>query len=416
MLKAGSPAVTSTSTDTSAASIPVTAAESTRASMAAIVGRGGERVNVQNPIRGGVETILEAPCSHVLKSAIPRLYRPGLVREPAMKAKVKVRGVGFILVLALGTLLAPLATDAQQKGKVYRIGFLGNSTAALEANLVGPFRDGLRELGYDEGRNVLIEYRWAEGKYERFPALIAELIALKVDVIVTAGTPATLAVKKATSSVPLVMVAVGDPVGTGIVASLNRPGGNITGLTSISPELDGKRLELLREVIPKLSHIAVLWNAASPLQVVAEAQTRAAAQVLRLKVLSLGVRNQEEIEAAFATMVRERPGALLVLADRLFLHHRARIMDFAAQHRLPGVHAYRELVEAGGLMSFGPSYAGMHKRAATYVDKILKGAKPADLPVEAPTTFELVINLKAAKALGLTIPQSVFLRATEIIQ
>ncbi len=333
-----------------------------------------------------------------------------------MKAKVKVRGVGFILVLALGTLLAPLATDAQQKGKVYRIGFLGNSTAALEANLVGPFRDGLRELGYDEGRNVLIEYRWAEGKYERFPALIAELIALKVDVIVTAGTPATLAVKKATSSVPLVMVAVGDPVGTGIVASLNRPGGNITGLTSISPELDGKRLELLREVIPKLSHIAVLWNAASPLQVVAEAQTRAAAQVLRLKVLSLGVRNQEEIEAAFATMVRERPGALLVLADRLFLHHRARIMDFAAQHRLPGVHAYRELVEAGGLMSFGPSYAGMHKRAATYVDKILKGAKPADLPVEAPTTFELVINLKAAKALGLTIPQSVFLRATEIIQ
>lgn len=256
-----------------------------------------------------------------------------------MKAKVKVRGVGFILVLALGTLLAPLATDAQQKGKVYRIGFLGNSTAALEANLVGPFRDGLRELGYDEGRNVLIEYRWAEGKYERFPALIAELIALKVDVIVTAGTPATLAVKKATSSVPLVMVAVGDPVGTGIVASLNRPGGNITGLTSISPELDGKRLELLREVIPKLSHIAVLWNAASPLQVVAEAQTRAAAQVLRLKVLSLGVRNQEEIEAAFATMVRERPGALLVLADRLFLHHRARIMDFAAQHRLPGVHA-----------------------------------------------------------------------------
>ena len=319
------------------------------------------------------------------------------------------------VILALVLFAAPLAAHAQQPGKLHRIGFLGNSTAALEANLVGPFREGLRDLGYVEGRNILIEYRWAEGKYERFPALIAELIALKVDVIVTAGTPATLAVKKATTSVPLVMVAVGDPVGTGIVASLSRPGGNITGLTSISPELDGKRLELLREVIPNVSHIAVLWNAASPLQVVAEKQTQAAAQVLRMKVLSLGVRTEEEIEDAFAAIVRERPGALLVLADRLFLHHRARIMDFAAQHRLPGVHAYRELVEAGGLMSFGPSYADMHRRAAYFVDKILKGAKPADLPVERPATFELVINLKTAKALGLTIPQSVLLRATEVI-
>ncbi|MBI2153864.1 MAG: ABC transporter substrate-binding protein [Candidatus Rokubacteria bacterium] len=329
---------------------------------------------------------------------------------------MKIRGVGLIVTLALGILAAPLPVDAQQKAKMYRIGFLGNSTAALEANLVGPFRDGLRDLGYNEGQNVLIEYRWAEGKYERFPTLIAELIALKVDVIVTAGTPATLAVKKATASVPLVMVAVGDPVGTGIVASLGRPGGNITGLTSISPELDGKRLELLREVVPKLSHIAVLWNAASPLQVVAERETRAAAQVLGMKVLSLGVRTAEEIESAFAAILKEQPGALLVLADRLFLHHRTRIMDFATQNRLPGVHAYRELVQVGGLMSFGPSYAGMHRRAATYVDKILKGAKPADLPVEAPTTFELVLNLKAAKALGLTIPQSVLLRATEVLQ
>jgi putative tryptophan/tyrosine transport system substrate-binding protein len=329
---------------------------------------------------------------------------------------VTVREVGVILLLALGILLVPVPTQAQPPGKMPRIGFLGNSTAALEANLVGPFRDGLRELGYVEGQNVLIEYRWAEGKYERFPGLIAELIALKVDVIVTAGTPASLAVKKATTSVPLVMVAVGDPVATGLVASLARPGGNITGLTSIAAEMEGKRLELLREVVPKISHIAVFWNAASPIQVIQERETRAAAQVLGMKYLSLGVRNQEEIEAAFATIVRERPGGLLVLADRLFLHHRARIMDFAAQHRLPGVHAYRELVEAGGLMSYGPSYAGMHRRAAYYVDKILKGAKPADLPVERPATFELVINLKAAKALGLTIPQSVFLRATEVIQ
>ena len=311
---------------------------------------------------------------------------------------------------------APLVADAHQSGKVSRIGFLGNSTAALEANLVGPFRDGLRDLGYVEGRNVLIEYRWAEGKYDRFPTLIAEPIALKVDVIVTAGTPATQAVKKATTSVPLVMVAVGDPVGTGIVASLNRPGGNITGLTSIAPELEGKRLELLREVIPKLSHIAVLWNPVNAFAVISEKEVHAAAQVLRMKVQSLGVRTPEELDGAFAAIERERPGALLVLADRLFLHDRTRIMNFAAKHRLPGVYAYRELVEAGGLMSFGPSYGGMHRRAAYFVDKILKGAKPADLPVERPATFELVINQKAAKALGLTIPQSVLLRATEVIQ
>jgi putative ABC transport system substrate-binding protein len=322
----------------------------------------------------------------------------------------------FIAALTGGLLAAPLAAEAQQTGKVYRIGFLGNSTAALEANLVGPFREGLRDLGYVEGRNVLIEYRWAEGKYDRFPALIGELLALKVAVIVTAGTPATLAVKKATTSVPLVMLAVGDPVGTGIVPSLSHPGGNITGLTAISTEMDAKRLELLREVVPSVSYIALLWNAGSPLQVLAEKQVQAAAQVLRMRVLSLGVKTEEEIKSALAVMARERPDALLVLADRLLLHHRAPIMDFATRHRLPGVHAYRELVEAGGLMSFGPSYADMHKRAAYFVDRILKGAKPGDLPVERPLTFELVINLKVAKALGLTIPQSVLLRGTEIIQ
>ena len=312
-------------------------------------------------------------------------------------------------------IVAPLAAEAQRAGKIPRVGFLGNSTAALEANLVGPFREGLRNAGYIEGHNVVIEYRWAEGQYERFPALIDELIALKVDVIVTAGTPATLAVKKATKSVPLVMVAVGDPVGTGIVPSLSHPGGNITGLTSISSEIEGKRLELLREVIPTISHIAVLWNAASPIQVLQEKQTRAAAEVLRMKMLSLGVRTEQEIKDAMATIVRERPGALFVLADRLFLHHRVRIMEFAAQQRLPGVHAYRELVEVGGLMSFGPSYADMHRRAAYFVDRILKGAKPADLPVERPSTFELVINLKTAKALGLTVPPVLLAQADDLI-
>lgn len=326
------------------------------------------------------------------------------------------KGFRFTLAFTLAILLLPFVAAAQQSSPMHRIGFLGNTTPELEANLIEPFRQGLRDFGYSEGRNTVIEYRWLEGRYERLPALIGELLALKVDVIVTAGTPATLALKKATTTVPLVMIAVGDPVGTGIVPSLSHPGGNITGLTSISPELDGKRLELLREIIPGIAHIAVLWNSDSPLQFVGQRRTQEAAAVLGMKVLSLGVRNEEGLEKALAEIARQQPKALLVLADRLFLFHRKRIMDFAAIQRLPGVHAYRELVEAGGLMSFGPSYAGMHRRAAYFVDRILKGANPGDLPVERPATFELVINLKAANALGLKIPQSVMLRATEIIQ
>jgi len=235
-------------------------------------------------------------------------------------------------------------------------------------------------------------------------------------VIVTAGTPAAQAFQKAKTSIPLVMVAVGDPVGTGIVASLNRPGGNITGLTSISPELEGKRIELLREVDPKLSHIAVLWNPSNAFHVIEKKEAEDAASALRIKVLYLAVRTREQFDNAFATIVQERPEALLVFADRLFLHERSRIMNFAVQHRLPGVYAYLELVEAGGLMSYGPNYGDMHRRAATYVDKILKGIKPADLPVERPMKFELVINLKAAKALGLTIPQTVLFRADRVIR
>ena len=319
----------------------------------------------------------------------------------------------FLIVAFLG--VGPVA-DAQQLGKIPRIGFLGNSTAALEENLVGPFREGLRDLGYVEGKNISIEYRWAEGKYERFPALISELIAQKVDMIVTAGTPASLAVKKAAPSIPLVMIAVGDPIGTGLIKSLAEPGGNVTGLTSIAADLEGKRIELLREVIPKLSHVAVFWNPASPFQVVAEKEVQAAARVFKMKVLSLGVQAPEQFDNAFATIRKERPRALLVLADRLFLHNRARIMEFTTQHRLPGVYAYLELVEAGGLMSYGPSYADMHKRAATFVDKILKGRKPADLPVEQPMKFELVINLKTAKQIGVTIPQWTLMKADRVIR
>ena len=310
----------------------------------------------------------------------------------------------------------PLAAHAQEPARIRRIGFLGNSTAALEANLVEPFREGLRELGYVEGRNIVIEYRWAEGDYERLPALVAELIAAKVDVIVTAGTPATLAVKKATTSVPLVMVAVGDPIGTGIVPSLARPGGNITGLSSVAPDLEGKRLQLLKEIIPKLARVAVFWNPVNPFHVGSLKQARTAAEALHIKIDALGVREEDEFDNAFAAVAKQRPDGLLVLADRVFLHNRTRLMEFAAKNRLPTVNAYRELVDAGGLMSYGPSYEDMHRRAALYVDKILKGSNPGELPVEQPTKFTLAINVKAAKALGLALPTTLLARADEVIE
>lgn len=322
----------------------------------------------------------------------------------------------FIMLLGGAAVAASGPTRAQAAGKVHRIGFLGNSTAALEANLVGPFRKALANAGYVEGRDVIIEYRWAEGDYERFPALIAELIAAGVDIIVTAGTPAAFAVKNATSSIPCVMVAVGDPVGTGLVASLARPGGNLTGLTSIAPDLEGKRLALLREMIPGLSYFAVLWNPANAFHVAAVKGVEDAAQVLRMRVLSLRVRTLEELDLAFAAIQAERASALVVLADRVFLHGRDRIMSFARQQRLPGVYAYRELVEAGGLMSYGPNYAEMHASAATYVDKIFKGARPADLPIEQPIKFELVINLRAAKALGIEVSPTLLATADELLE
>ena len=321
-----------------------------------------------------------------------------------------------ILALTLGLIVSPLATEAQETGRIYRIGFLGNSTAALEANLVGPFREGLRGLGYIESKNTQVEYRWAEGKYERFPALIAELIALKVDVIVTAGTPAAVAVKKATTSIPLVMVAVGDPVGTSLVASLSRPGGNATGLSSIAPDMEGKRLQLLREVLPNVSHIAVLWNPANLFHVGSSKQARDAAQVMGIKLQFFAARSTEELPNAIVAILKDRPQALVVFADRVFLHNRTRIMDFALESHLPTAVTHQELVDNGGLMSFGANYPDMHRRAAIYVDKILKGAKPGDLPIEQPTRFELVINLKTAKALALTIPASVLLRADRVIE
>jgi putative ABC transport system substrate-binding protein len=319
----------------------------------------------------------------------------------------------FITLLG-GATAWPLVARAQ--GGIPRVGFMGNSTAALEVNLVVSFRDGLRELGYEEGRNIAIEYRWADGRYERFAALVAELIAAKVDVIVTAGTPAALAVKKATSTVPLVMVAVGDPVGTGLVPSLARPDGNLTGLSSVAPDLEGKRLELLREIVPSVSRIAVFINSVNPFHATSMRQAQSAGKTLGVKVQQYDIRKSEDLDGAFAAIRKERPDALLILADRVFLHNRERIVDFTEEQRLPNVSAYKEVVEAGGLMSYGPSYEDMHKRAAIYVNKILKGAKPGNLPIEQPTKFTLVVNLKAAKALGISMPPAVLSRADDVIE
>jgi putative tryptophan/tyrosine transport system substrate-binding protein len=321
-----------------------------------------------------------------------------------------------VIKLLGGIATLPLAARAQQLKKIARIGFLGNSTAALEANLIGPFGEGLRALGYEDGRNIVIEYRWAEGNYERFPSLVAELLASNVDVLVTAGTPASLAIKKATTSVPVVMIAAGDPIGTGLVPSLAEPGGNLTGLSSIAPDLEGKRLELLREILPKLSHVGMFINSGNPFHTASLQKARTAAETVRIMLQVLDVRTSEDLDGAFAAIIKERPEALLILADRVFLHNRARIMDFATQQRLPNVNAYHELVEAGGLMSFGPSYEEMHRRAAAYVDKILKGAKPADLPIEQPTKFTLVVNLKSAKAIGVNMPPALLARADEVIE
>jgi putative ABC transport system substrate-binding protein len=310
----------------------------------------------------------------------------------------------------------PLLARAQYSTLLRRIGFLGNSTAELEANLIGPFRKELQALGYEEGQNIQIEYRWANGDYSRFPQLVAELLAAKVDVIVTAGTPATLAVKRATSTVPLVMIAVGDPVGTGVVPSLARPGGNVTGLSSTSPDLEGKRLELLSEIVPRLAHVGLLRNPDNPFHVTSMKEAGPAAQKLGIKLLVVDVKKTEDLDTAFDLILRERAEALLVLADRVFLHNRIAIMDFATKYRLPTMNPYRELVQAGGLISYGPSYEDMHKRAADYVDKILKGAKAGELPVEQPTKVVLRANVKTAKVLGLTIPAQLLALADEVIE
>jgi putative ABC transport system substrate-binding protein len=324
----------------------------------------------------------------------------------------------LVLLLVGGTLVVPPAGEAQKGATIPRIGFLSPSSLdrRTTSRLIGAFREGLRELGYIEGQNIAIEFRWAEGKYDRLPDLAAQLVSLKVDIIVASGLPAIQAAKQATRTIPIVMATSLDPVATDFAASLARPGGNITGLSAMAPELVGKQLELLKEVVPRVSRVALLGNPANPgtMPMVRRAQDAARASGVRLQPLE--ARSLSEINGAFAAMTKERAGALIVLLDVMFADHPARIADLAARHRVPAVYGSREFAEAGGLIAYGSSFVDRYRRAATFVDKILKGTKPADLPIEQPTKFELTINLRAAKTLGLTIPQSVLLRAEEIIQ
>jgi len=305
---------------------------------------------------------------------------------------------------------------AQQLKKVPRIGFLSSRSADAEKSRLAAFQQGLRGLGYLEGKNILIEQRYAGGKFDRLPELAAELVRLKVDVLVTTGTPAADAAKNATKTIPIVIGNAGDPVGTGLVASLARPGGNITGLSVMAPELSGKRLELLKEIIPRLSRVAVILNPANPVNPPQLKETQFASPALGVTVLSFEVREPDDIDRAFTTIRKERAGALIVFADAVLNTHQTRITELAVKTRLPAVYSERGYVDAGGLMSYGTNFDDLYRHAAIYVDKILKGVKPADLPVEQPMKFELIINLKAAKLIGLTIPPNVLARADRIIK
>jgi len=323
----------------------------------------------------------------------------------------------FLALVSGGLLAAPVAVEAQPAGKVARIGILDPHSPSIAAPYHDGFRQGLRQLGYVEGQNITISYRFAEGKAERLPELAGELVRGNVDVIVAGAAPAVQAARRATATIPIVIVAYGpDPVQAGLVASLARPGGNITGLTLVFPELTAKRLQLLQEALPKMGQVAVLWNSANPAKVQDWRETEAAARTLGVTLQSAEVQRADQFEGAFGLITRKHADALLVLGDPLTFFHSKRIVELAAKYRLPAMYNERQYASAGGLMPYAPDLLDDFRRAATYVDKILRGAKPADLPVEQPRKFELVINLKTAKALGLTIPQSLLGRADEIIQ
>jgi putative tryptophan/tyrosine transport system substrate-binding protein len=318
----------------------------------------------------------------------------------------------FFLTL-LFVLALSIHAEAQHTKKIPQIGFLGGSSSSFYSPRVNAFREGLRDLGYIEGKNIAIEYRYADGKLDQLAALAAELVRLKVNIIVASG-PAADATRKVTTTTPVIFVAIDDPVASGLVASLARPGGNLTGLSILTPELTGKRLELLKEAFPNITRVAFLWMPRRTVSLLKEMET--AAEGLGLHIQSLEVRNSNDFDRAFTAATREGADALITTPQTPNNANRARILEFAVKNRLPAMYAVPEFVDAGGLMSYAPSYNDLHRRAATYVDKILKGAKPADLPVEQPTKFELAINLKTAKAIGLTIPQSVLYQADKVIK
>jgi putative ABC transport system substrate-binding protein len=329
-----------------------------------------------------------------------------------------LKNVGWFSILVAAALHTfAVIIEAQQPTKVPRIGYLSATSPSVNPTRIEAFRQGLRELGYVEGKNIAIEWRYAEGKQDRVPALAADLVRLKVEVIVTGGPAITPAVKEATTTIPIVMGYDNDPVGYGFVASLARPGGNITGLANFNPELSGKRLELLKEIIPKLSRVAVLGTSTQPGNAQALREVELAAGAFGVKLQYLDVLEPKDIETAFRAASKGRADAVLMIVTGAVLNsHRRQVADLAVKNRLPAVYGQPQYVEDGGLMCYAPSYTDLFRRAATYVDKILKGAKPAELPVEQPTKFELVINLKAAKQIGLTIPQSVLYRADKVIK
>ena len=338
---------------------------------------------------------------------------PLTLPSPPLGERIKVRGL--VVLLAFALLIVPLAADAQQPGKVPRIGFLGAASASGYAPQLEAFRQGLRELGYVEGRSILIDYRWAEGDYDRLPMLAAELVGLKVEVLVTHGTPGTRAAKGATTTIPIVMAVSGDAVATGLVPSIARPGGNLTGSTFFNPELAAKRLELLKEAVPRITRVAVLLNPDNPVNGPVLQVVGATARALKVEIPQFELRGPGDFEGAFSAMAKRRVEALLIIEDGMLIANARGVADLAAKKRLPST-GFKEFAEAGGLVGYGVNFPEMFRRAAVFVDKILKGAKPGALPVEQATRFELVVNLKTAKTLGLTIPKPVLVRADTLIE
>ncbi len=345
---------------------------------------------------------------------IPKGKRHQAIGNSKRKRFMRKKIIVCLLTAALLS-TAPFA-DAQQAKKVPRIGFLSVGSPSSMAARIEAFRQGLREHGYVEGQNILVEYRYAEGKLARLKEFASELVSLKVDVVVTGGPIATRPAKQATNTIPIVTAYEGDPVGTGLVASLARPGGNVTGLTNLTPELSGKRLELLKEAIPKLSRVAVFWDPANPGSPGSLKEMEMAAQSLGLKIQRLEIRDPNDLEGAFQAAAKARAGAAMILSSPVIFTHRRRVVDLAVKSRLPTIHAQIEFAEAGGVMVYGPNDTDMYRRAATYVHKILKGAKPSELPVEQPVKFDFIINLKTAKQIGLTIPPNVLARADKVIK